>query len=170
MRRDRNRDYATDAFQFSAQVGGYQKYRDALHEQLTREVAEYYQRPEAPSDGGDISDPEAAAHDRYKKLIAEYEPDLLDLEAADETMTLMQVMGWQRDKCAAVRHVYQKDPLIDLDGDVIREFVHGAEINIPASERAVYGWLYDARAIFSWKRNMRLTPGQTRRLRQMNLI
>lgn len=170
MRRDRNRDYATDAFQFYAAVGGYEKYSKALHEQLTKEVAEYYQRSEVPAGDTMPVDPQAAAQARYTKLAALYEPDMLDLKAVDETIELMEMRLWHKTRVAAVRHVYQKEPNIQLSGEILMDFVYAASREIFASPSSIYDWLYDARAIFAWKRKLRLTAGQENRLRRLHLV
>jgi hypothetical protein len=170
MRRDRNRDYATDAFQFSAQVGGYDKYHASLHDRLTKEVAEHFQGPECPSDGGEISDPEQAAHEHYNILIAQYEPELLDLQAVKETERLLIAMGHESTKWAAVKAVYQRDLNVELSGEIVADFVYTASREIFASPSSIYDWLYDARAIFTLYNKRRLTNGQFARLERLHII
>ena len=170
MRRDRNRDYATDAFQFSAQVGGYDKYHASLHDRLTKEVAEHFQGPECPSDGGEISDPEQAAHEHYNILIAQYEPELLDLQAVKETERLLIAMGHESTKWAAVKVVYQKELYADLTNEMLGDFKYEASRTLFQDPTTIARWLYDARAIFCLYRKHRLTRGQMRRLMELRLL
>lgn len=170
MKRCRCRDYATDAFQYSAQVGGYEKYEQQLHDRLIKEAAEGRNLNEAGISGDGLGDGVQSAEWRYQRLLAEHTSEMADLLAVQETMELMQRMGWTRDKCRAVELVYFKEPWLEMDGDAIHELVHSAEISIPASESSIYYWLSDARAIFCLKRGLRITTSQERRLRKLMLL
>lgn len=90
-----------------------------------------------------------------RDMRAEFE-DIIAVEK-----TLQRLTQPQRQ---AVELVYFINPEQPLERNDISERVHRAELEIPASERSIYGWLYRARKIFAEERGLRTTKKNSKKV------
>lgn len=145
------RDYATAAFRFYAQNGmsaEYYKsriYNEALEEQKKVEK------------GCGISCPTEAAIMRAEQRVNEKIAEIKDMEAVDKVMAELSAEPYPgKSIMETIKIVYFKDANKNLKKGDIHNRVHQAVINIPASERSIYGWLNRARVMFAEKRGLRI--------------
>lgn len=150
MKKDNIRDYATEAFRFYAACG--RLTAEQLKQRVYEDIYSRQKREYLRSGSGMLSDTTAyavmAAEDAMRDMRAEFE-DIIAVEK-----TLQRLTQPQRQ---AVELVYFINPEQPLERNDISERVHRAELEIPASERSIYGWLYRARKIFAEERGLRTT-------------
>ncbi len=150
MKKDNIRDYATEAFRFYASCG---KLSSAQLEQMVRDtIYEKSKREFCRSGMGMHSDATAYAVMKAEDAVREMQAEFEDIIAVEKTM--QRLTHHQR---KAVEIVYFTDPDKELEKNDISNRVHQAELEIPASERSIYGWLYKARKIFAEERGLRTT-------------
>lgn len=149
LKKDNIRDYATEAFRFYAACGRLtaEQLKQKVYEDIySQQKWEYLRGGNMPSDSTAYA--VMAAEDAMRDMRAEFE-DIIAVEK-----TLQRLTQPQRQ---AVELVYFINPEQPLERNDISERVHRAELEIPASERSVYGWLYRARKIFAEERGLRTT-------------
>lgn len=150
MKKDNIRDYATEAFRFYAACGRLtaEELRQKVKEEIYRQSRREYFRGGSgmPSDATAYA--AIAAEDAVREMQAEF-ADILAVEKVLQRLNRQQRM--------AVEIVYFAEPERPLERNDISNRVHRAELEIPASERSIYGWLYRARRIFAEERGLRTT-------------
>ncbi len=153
MRKSHIRDYATAAFQYYALTGG----SDKLKKQIMAQVIEEQKKREERRQQGEVSSPTEEAINRFELKLAERVAELQDLDAVEKTIAFFESFGNHTGSSMmkALKMVYMVDPHRDPEKGEISERVHHAEINIPASERSIYGWLALARKTFAKERGLR---------------
>lgn len=149
MRKSHIRDYATAAFQFYACVGGSEKYKARIWEKAVRDQHKLEGR-------SGISKPSEAAIMRAERELERVSAEISDLESVERTIHILENRINGNDIIKALKMVYMVEPQRDPERGEISERVHKAEIQIPASERSIYGWLSKARRLFAQARGMRL--------------
>lgn len=157
MRKDNIRDYATEAFRFYAACG--KLTAEQLKQRVYEDIYSRQKREYLRSGSGMHSDTTAyavmAAEDAMRDMRAEFE-DIIAVEK-----TLQRLTQPQRQ---AVELVYFINPEQPLERNDISERVHRAELEIPASERSIYGWLHRARKIFAEERGLRTTKKNSKKV------
>lgn len=149
LKKDNIRDYATEAFRFYAACGRLtaEQLKQRVYEDIySQQKREYLRGGNMPSDATAYA--VMAAEDAMRDMRAEFE-DIIAVEK-----TLQRLTQPQRQ---AVELVYFINPEQPLERNDISERVHRAELEIPASERSVYRYLYRARKIFAEERGLRTT-------------
>jgi hypothetical protein len=160
--------YITEMFRFHARTGGLKAF--ALAHQISAEQAAFA-RGESLGVQSGLSDPTAAAYGRMCSeskegdLTAQY----LDLLAVEQTLAIIGRLNRSREMCRAIERVYFLDADRPIEWGDIKGRVVAASLWMPASERAIYSWLADARAIAAQERGLRLEEWQLKRLRRMLL-
>lgn len=144
------RAYATEAFRLLAREGSAEAYRGKILEAVCQR-----QREEG---GGGL--PMTGSQVEATLLKAERERaakagTIRDLEAAEAALAVVERMPEGRHRVEAVKAVYMVNPWQPLRRGDIRDRVCRASITIPASERAIYKWLADARDLFAEARELR---------------
>jgi hypothetical protein len=143
------RDYATAAFRFYAMAGPASKYKQLIW----NDAIERHRKTEGNCG---VSDSTGAAVQRAQEALDRAAADIQDLEAVELTISAIEQLYGGRDMMTALRMVYMTDPSREPDRGEISERVHAAEIQIPASERSIYGWLSYARKLFAEIRGLRI--------------
>ena len=162
--------YCTEAFRFYARVGGLESYAKGKEDALAEAAAYARSEGNAGIKSGP-SDPTAAAYSRMESerkesgLMSEYQ----DLQAVEMALEIIARLKNSRDINRALQRVYYLDADRELERGDIQGRVAAASIWIPASERQIYRWLADARAILARERGLRLEEWHYNRLKRMLL-
>lgn len=149
--KDYIRDYATAAFRFYAQNG---KSAEKFKQKIYIEALDKISKNETTVKNG-IGKPTEAALMQAEKAVNERISEIKDMEAVDKVLAEFDA----RRKIyivQAIETVYFKKPESDLIIGDIKSRVTEASINIPASERSIYGWLSEARNLFAYQRGLRI--------------
>lgn len=149
--KDYLRDYATAAFRFYAQNGmSAEKYKQKLYIEALDEIKK---KETQVKDG--ISKPTEHALIAAEKAVNERISEINDMEAVDKVLAELEARH-KKYIIKAIEVVYFADVDKDLETGDIKNRVTRASIEIPASERSIYGWLKQARALFSYQRGLRI--------------
>jgi hypothetical protein len=155
------RDYATAAFQFYAKEGGAEKYKKKIYKEVIQEQLKREGK-------GGISKPTEAMVMRAEKEVEDKLAEIRDLEAVEKTIaelsahtfmgeTTIKETSFDRVKIIkAIELVYFINAGKELEKGDIKDRVHKASLEIPASERQIYKWLSKARELFAEKRELRI--------------
>jgi hypothetical protein len=145
--KDYLRDYATAAFRFYAQNGkSAEQYKSKIYEEALENIRKSEKRE-------GVSKPTEAAVMAAERAVNEKIAEIKDMEAVELTLAELGVKR-RHDIIQAVEFVYFKNAEDQLED--IKAKVLSAQINIPASERAIYYWLRQARQLFAIERGLRL--------------
>lgn len=146
MLKSHYRDYATAAFRLLAREGSADRYRNRVYNTaLARR-----------GDGGTgLGSPTEAAIMRAEQAVYDAVATIADLEAAEYAVAALEARyGYAARR--ALYMVYMAYADRELVRGEISERIHKAELEIPASERAIYKWLGYARRCFAEKRGLRI--------------
>jgi len=145
--KDYLRDYATEAYRYYARCGfpSYEHMRKAIYDC----ALEMSKRDFISVKG--IHKPTEHAIINAQAAVDQLCGQLDDIKAVEQALTIMKP-EWRR----AVELVYFIRPEGELDRGDIESAVNRAEIEMPASRRAIYRWLQCARLAFAVERGLRL--------------
>lgn len=143
MKKTHIRDYATEAFRFSARTGSSKKYCEALEEGLQR------------GGGNGLSDPTVGELIKKETAKENHLAEILDLQAVERTFAILRTKPDGKDIIRAVQIVYMRHPERKIKKGDISKRVTEVEIDCFVSDRQVYRWLEEAIAIFAIERGLR---------------
>lgn len=149
--KDYIRDYATAAFRFYAQNG---KSAEKFKQKIYIEALDKINKSETPVKNG-VGKPTEAALMKAEEAVNERISEIKDMEAVDKALAELEAR-YKRYVVQAIDIVYFKEPDKDLVLGDIKSRVIEASVNIPASERSIYGWLNEARNLFAYQRGLRI--------------
>ena len=141
MKKDRTRDYATDAFRLYASLG------KPKYEELKKRIyndALFCENAE-PS----------RAIIKANSEIENNTPLLLDVMAVEKTIDIL-IQGKKEHIVKAIESVYFVTPYKPLHKNEVIDRVRYFAQELPASERAVFYWLKEARLLFAAIRGLRI--------------
>jgi hypothetical protein len=143
MRKEIYRDYATAAFLLYAIEGSSEQYRKRIREEAMFSSGNgKKERFGSPTD---------SAIARADQAIEDAQATIADIEAVERTISIIEANSLSVKKLQALKLVYMTT---DQDSK-IKDKVHFAEIQIPASEKTIFRWLKDSRLIFARERGLR---------------
>jgi hypothetical protein len=171
MSKDYLTDYATTAIRFHKRVGGLEKWRKDKEAELTELAAYRKDREEIGYIQGDRADPTWAA---FRWSEGEMSGNSMlrqwaDLEAVEKMYLSCILLENGKHRIKAIEIVYCQETDREYEKGEISRLVAGASLIIPASERAIYKWLRDARLLFARARGLRLEQWHIDRLQQMRI-
>lgn len=146
-KKDKNRDYCTDAFRFFMQVGG----NTELFKAKIRE--EYLKSYEGGGSG--VSKPTEAALIRAEQAVDSRVAEVKDVEAVEKVIAQLKA-GGRSDIVKCIEIVYFTDADKELMKSDIQSRVDKCVIEIHISERQVYKLLGQARKLFAIERGLRV--------------
>lgn len=150
MKKTHFRDYATDAFRFTAARGPAKDYRQRIYNEMLR----YQQLRESSIETG-ISAPTEAAVIRAEQAVIDAAAELADMEAVEFALEVVRQQRGDR-AVQAIQIVYMDEPDIELVPGEIKRRVIIASIFVPAECSTIYRWMALARRVFAEKRGLRV--------------
>lgn len=149
--KDYIRDYATEAFRFYALNGkSAEKFKQKIYIEALDEIKK---RETQVKDG--VSKPTEKAIIAAEKAVNERISEIMDMEAVDKVLAELEARH-KKHIVKAIDIVYFTDIDKELEFGDIKSRVAKSSVDIPASERSIYGWLKQARQLFAYQRGLRI--------------
>lgn len=143
MKKTHIRDYATEAFRFSARTGSSKKYCEALEEAIQR------------GGGNGLSDPTVGELIKKETAKENHLAEILDLQAVERTFAILRTKPKGSDIIKAVQIVYMRHPERNIKKGDIGKRVTEVMLDCYVTDREVYNWLSYARKLFATERGLR---------------